>query len=67
MCVWGGGGVLNDHVHLEINIREYSSPGSTFCADLLLQQHLKHFSHSAKSAGGMLQQNAHTPYTCNFK
>ena len=42
---------------------EYSSPGSTFCADsyfgihptaVLPQSHLKHPSHSAKSAGGRL-------------
>ena len=54
---------------------EFSSPGSTFCADsyfgihstsMLLQQHVKDPSHSAKSAGGRLQLNTHTPYICRF-
>ena len=56
-------------------LREFSSPGSTFCADsyfgihstpVLLQQHLKDPGHSAKSAGGRLQLNMHTPYICGF-
>ena len=44
---------------------EFSSPGSTFCAD-------SYFGirsipgHSAKSAGGRLQLNTHTPYVCGF-
>ena len=54
---------------------EFSSPGSTFCADsdfgirstpVLPQYHLKDPSHSAKSAGGRLQLNTHTPYVCGF-
>ena len=54
---------------------EFSSPGSTFCADsnvgirstpVLPQQHVKDPGHSAKSAGGRLQLNAHTPYVCGF-
>ena len=56
---------------------EFSSPGSTFCADsytylgicstpVLPQQHVKDPSHSAKSAGGRLQLNTHTPYVCGF-
>ena len=44
---------------------EFSSPGSTFCADtevsvlspVLLQQHVKDPGHSAKNAGGRLQLN----------
>ena len=54
---------------------EFSSPGSTFCADsyfgihstpVLPQQHVKDPGHSAKSAGGRLQLNTHTPYVCGF-
>ena len=54
---------------------EFSSPGSTFCADsyfgirstpVLPQQHVKNPGHSAKSAGGRLQLNTHTPYVCGF-
>ena len=54
---------------------ELSSPGSTICADsyfgihstpVLPQKHLKDPSHSAKSAGGRLQLNMHTPYICGF-
>ena len=53
---------------------EFSSPGSTFCADsyfgirstpVLPQQHVKNPGHSAKSAGGRLQLNMHTPYVLN--
>ena len=54
---------------------EFSSPGSTFCADsyfgihstpVLPQQHVEDPVHSAKSAGGRLQLNTHTPYICGF-
>ena len=54
---------------------EFSSPGSTFCADsyfsirstpVLPQLHVKDPGHSAKSAGGRLQLNTHTPYVCGF-
>ena len=54
---------------------EFSFPGSTFCADsyfgirstpVLPQQHVKDPGHSAKSAGGRLQLNTHTPYVCGF-
>ena len=54
---------------------EFSSPRSTFCADsnfgirstpMLPQWHVKDPSHSAKSAGGRLQLNSHTPYICGF-
>ena len=54
---------------------EFSSPGSTFCADsyfsirstpVLPQQHVKDPGHSAKGAGGRLQLNMHTPYICGF-
>ena len=50
---------------------EFSSPGSTFCADsyfgirstpVLPQQHVKDPGHSAKSADGRLQLNTHAPY-----
>ena len=53
---------------------EFSSPGSTFCADsyfgirstpVLPQLHVKNPGHSAKSAGGRLQLNTHTPYVLN--
>ena len=33
---------------------------------VLPQQHVKDPSHSAKSAGGRLQLNTHTPYVCGF-
>ena len=55
---------------------EFSSLGSTFCADsyfgirstpVLPQQHVKDPGHSAKSAGGRLQLNTHTPYLCGFE
>ena len=54
-------------------VGEFSSPGSTFCADsyfgirstpVLL--HVKDPGHFAKSAGGRLQLNTHTPYLCGF-
>ena len=54
---------------------EFSSPGSTFCADsyfsicstpVLPQEHVKDPGHSAKSAGSRLQLNTHTPYICGF-
>ena len=54
---------------------EFSSPESTICADssfgirstpVLPQEHVKDPSHSAKSAGGRLQLNMHTPYVCGF-
>ena len=54
---------------------EFSSPGSAFCADtyfgicstpMLPQQHVEDPVHSAKSAGGRLQLNTHTPYICGF-
>ena len=59
---------------------EFSSPGSTFCAysyfgirstpvlpqSVLPQKHVKNPGHSAKSAGGRLQLNTHTPYVCGF-
>ena len=54
---------------------EFSSPGSTFCADsyfsirstpVLPQKHIKDPGHSAKSAGGRLQLNTHTPYICGL-
>ena len=54
---------------------EFSSPGSTFCADsyfgicstpVLPQQHIKDPGHSARSAGGRLQLNTHAPDMCGF-
>ena len=54
---------------------EFSFPGSTFCADsyfgirstpVLPQEHVKDPGHSAKSAGGRLQLNTHTPYVRGF-
>ena len=54
---------------------EFSSPGSTFCDDsyfgihstpVLLQLHIKDPGHPARSAGGRLQLNTHTPYVCGF-
>ena len=54
---------------------EFSSPGSTFCADsyfgirstpVLPQSHVQNPGHSAKSAGDRLQLNTHTPYVCGF-
>ena len=56
-------------------VGEFSSPGSTFCADsyfsirstpVLPQQHVRDPGHSPKSAGGRLQLNTHTPYICGF-
>ena len=52
-------------------VGEFYSPGSTFCADsyfgihstpMLPQYHVKDPGHPAKSAGGSLQLNMHTPY-----
>ena len=54
---------------------EFSSPGSTFCADsyfgirstpVLPQKHVKDPGHSVESAVGRLQLNTHTPYVCGF-
>ena len=54
---------------------EFSSPGSTFCADSYFRYPFhprvttvarKKSRHSAKSAGGRLQLNTHTPYVCGF-
>ena len=50
---------------------EFSSPGSTFCADshigirstlVLPQWYVKDPDHFARSAGGRLQLNTHAPY-----
>ena len=54
---------------------EFSSPGSTFCADcyfgicstpVLPQQHVKNLGHSAKRTGGRLQLNTNVPNVCGF-
>ena len=54
---------------------EFSSPGSTFCADsyfsirstpVLPQWHVKDSGHSAKSADSRLQLNTHALYVCGF-
>ena len=54
---------------------EFSSPRLTFYAGsyfgihstpMLPQQHMKDPCHSAKSAGGRLQLNTHTPYIHGF-
>ena len=54
---------------------DFSSLWSTFCADsyfgfrstrVLPQYHVKDPGHSAKSPGGRLQLNTHTPYICGF-
>ena len=47
---------------------EFSSPGSTFCADSYFGIRSTPVlpGHSAKSAGGRLQLNTHTPYVCGF-
>ena len=52
----------------------FSSPRSTFCADFyfgirstpMLLSHVKDPGHFAKSVGGRLQLNMHTPYVCGF-
>ena len=55
---------------------EFSSPGSTFCADsyfgirsipVLLQWHVNDPGHSAESAGGRLQQTHMHPTVCGFE
>ena len=55
---------------------EFSSPGSTVHANsyfsthstlVLPQERVKDPGHSAKSAGGRLQLNTHTPYLCGFE
>ena len=54
---------------------EFSSPGLTFCADSYFSicstprvtaVACKDPGHPAKSAGGRLQLNTHTPYACGF-
>ena len=54
---------------------EFSSPGSTFCADscfgvrstpVLPQWHVENPGHSAGGAGGRLQLGTHTPYVRGF-
>ena len=56
-------------------VGEFSSPGSTFCADsnfgirstpVIPQQHVKDPGHSAKSADSRLQLSMHTAYICGF-
>ena len=60
----------------QLKAGEFSSPGSTFCADsyfsihstpMLLQYYIKDPGHSAKSAGGRLQLNMHASYIYGFK
>ena len=55
---------------------EFSSPGSTFCADsdfgirstpVLSLQHVEDPGHFAKNADGRLQLSTHTPYLCDFE
>ena len=68
--------IERSHVRIPAGVAtEFSSPGSTFCADsyfgirstpVLPQQHVKDPGHSAKSAGGRLQLNAHTPYVNTY-
>ena len=64
-----------ERLRVQIPAGEFSSPGSTFCADsyfgicstpVLLQWHVKDPGQSAKSAGGRLQLNTHAPYICGF-
>ena len=55
---------------------DFSSPGSTFCADSYFGIRYSYFGyrsstekdpgHSAKSAGGWLQLNTHAPYVRGF-
>ena len=55
---------------------EFSSPGSTFCAESYVgihsirviqqKQHVKDPGHSAKSAGSRLQLKTNAPYVCGF-
>ena len=47
---------------------EFSSPGSTFCADTVTPVARKRSRslHSAKSAEDRLQINTHAPYVCSF-
>ena len=51
---------------------EFSSPGSAFCAVSYFGIHStpvlphKDPGHFAKSTGGRLQLNTHTPYVCGF-
>ena len=46
---------------------EFSSLGSTFCADSYFGiRSVSDPGHSAKSAGGRIQLNTHTPYVCGF-
>ena len=56
-------------------VGEFSSSGSTFCADSYLgirsNPHVttvacKDPGHSANNAGGRLQLNTHAPYICGF-
>ena len=47
--------------------RMFFSSVNVLCWLLLLQQHVKDPSHSAKTAGGRLQLNTHIPYLCDFE
>ena len=58
------------------SVGEFSSSGSTFCADshwvicsspMLRQLHVKGPGHSAKNAGGRFQPRAHASYRCGFE
>ena len=63
------------HVWKVTGLNPCRSSRRIFCADsyfgicstpMLPQQHVKDPGHSAKSAGGRLQLNMHTPYVCRF-
>ena len=54
---------------------EFSSPGSTFCADsypfhprvtTVARKKSRSFCQKVQVAGGRLQLNTHTPYVCGF-
>ena len=55
---------------------EFSSPGSTFCADSYVgihsirviqqKQHVQDPGHSAKGASGRLKLHTHAPFVCGF-
>ena len=55
------------HTEGIISDRKARAEGALFIPVVLLQFHVKDPGHSAKSTGGRLKLNTHTPYLCGFE
>ena len=63
---FGGNSALNIIVQ-ELCESRGGRPGLSVLTSLLVSVDVKDPSHSAKSAGGRLHLNTHTPYLCGFE